>query len=160
MLKKVASTNRFNRDGRFAIIASLYNARYVNSMLRAAKAEIQKAGGAACVVRVPGAFEIPVVASSLARRANGSDPEDRLDALICLGVILRGATTHAQHIGEAVTNALVQIQIMHQVPVVHEVLLLENHQQARQRCMDADHNRGREAAQTALAMARTMQNLR
>ncbi len=160
MLKKVARTNRSNRGGRFAIIASLYNARYVNAMLRAARVEIQKAGGSAWVVRVPGAFEIPVVASCLARRAHDSDPEDRLDALICLGVILRGATTHAQHIGEAVTNALVQIQIMHQVPVVHEVLLLENHQQARQRCMDADHNRGREAAQTALAMARTMQNLR
>jgi 6,7-dimethyl-8-ribityllumazine synthase len=74
-------------------------------------------------------------------------------------VILRGETTHAQHIGEAVSRALVDIQVQTEVPVIHEVLLLENRQQAEVRCLSEDHNRGLEAAQTALEMARIMGSL-
>jgi 6,7-dimethyl-8-ribityllumazine synthase len=152
MLQKIQAKKLSGRDGHFAIIASKYNARYVDAMLRAGKKEIVRAGGKVSVVRVPGAYEIPVVAAKLAR-------SQKFSGIICLGVILRGATTHAQHIGEAVSNALVQIQITHEVPVIHEVLLLENEQQAVQRCLDKKHNRGMEAAQTALEMARVMANL-
>ena len=158
MLKPVKTKTVRASGGTFAIVASKYNARYVDAMLRAAKMEILRAGGKVEIVRVPGAYEIPVVAAKLARSslATGHSP---LSAIICLGVILRGATTHAQHIGEAVSNALVQIQITHGVPVIHEVLLLENEQQARERCLDKKHNRGTEAAQTALEMARVMASL-
>jgi 6,7-dimethyl-8-ribityllumazine synthase len=155
MLHKLSRKKVQPRGGSFAIVASRYNARYVDAMLRAAQSELKRAGGTVQVVRVPGAYEIPVVAAKLARTA--SPP---LSAILCLGVILRGATTHAQHIGESVSNALVQIQIQHEVPVIHEVLLLENEQQARERCLDKKHNRGTEAAQTALEMARVMNSLR
>ena len=159
MLKPV-KTKFINAFGgsRFAIVASKYNAHFVDAMLRAAKAEILRAGGKVQVVRVPGAYEIPVVAAKLAS-ASRLAPDASLSAILCLGVILRGATTHAQHIGEAVSNALVQIQIQHEVPVIHEVLLLENEQQAVERCLDKKHNRGTEAAQTALAMASVMRSL-
>lgn len=141
--------------GHFAIVASEYNARYVDSMLAAAKATLKAAGVKTVeVVRVPGAFEIPVVAAALCRRLS-----PRVSAVICLGVILRGATTHAQHIGDAVTQALVLLQIQHQVPVIHEVLLLENEEQARQRCIDPKRNRGVEAAGTALRMAQVLGSL-
>lgn len=153
MLQKNQSQKISANGRRFAIVASNYNARYVDAMLRAAKAEILRAGGKVEVIRVPGAYEIPVVAAKLARLSTNYSP---LSAIICLGVILRGATTHAQHIGEAVSNALVQIQIQHEVPVIHEVLLLENEQQAQERCLSRTHNRGTEAAQTALEMARVM----
>jgi len=137
---------------RFAIVASTYNARYVDAMLRAAQAELRRAGGEVLVVRVPGAYEIPVVAAKLSR-------SDEHAAIICLGVILRGATTHAQHIGEAVSFALAQLQILHEIPVIHEVLLLENEQQAKERCLNRTHNRGAEAAQTAIEMAWVMRDL-
>ena len=154
MLKPVRRKSGRVAGGRFAIVASRYNARYVGSMLRAAKAELKRAGAEVQVVRVPGAYEIPVVAKTLARRES-----PRLDAIICLGVILRGETTHAAHIGEAVSRALMQIQIEHEIPVIHEVLLLENEAQARKRCLDPRHNRGAEAAQTALQMAAVMRDL-
>ena len=154
MLQKNKKSTAAKSTATFAIVASRYNAKYVDAMLHAAEAELKRAGGAVRVVRVPGAYEIPVVAARLAR---ASQPP--LGAIICLGVILRGATTHAQHIGEAVSNALVQIQLQHEIPVIHEVLLLENAEQARQRCLDPQHNRGLEAAQTALAMTRVMQTL-
>jgi len=152
MLKPVKTQSIRVASSTFAIVASKYNARFVNAMLRAAKTEILRAGGKVQIVRVPGAYEIPVVAAKLART-------QKFSAILCLGVILRGATPHAQHIGEAVSNALVQIQIQHEVPVIHEVLLLENLRQAVERCLDKKHNRGTEAAQTALAMAQVMARL-
>ena len=155
MLKKASKTKPSAVAGtRVAIVASRYNGRYVNSMLRAAKAELAKAMVAAEVVRVPGAFEIPAVASALARRLTNP-----IDAIVCLGVILRGETTHAENIAQAVTGALAQLQVEHSLPVIHEVLLLENVQQARERCLDARHNRGIEAARTAIEMTRVMRRV-
>jgi 6,7-dimethyl-8-ribityllumazine synthase len=154
MLLPIREQKRQSHGGRFIIIASQYNARYVNSMVAAAKRELKRAGAKNInIIRVPGAFEIPVVASRLARMAV---EEPRITVLICLGVILRGQTSHAAHIGEAVSRALMQIQIRFEIPVIHEVLLLENEDQARVRCLGRQHNRGREAAQTALAMAKVM----
>jgi 6,7-dimethyl-8-ribityllumazine synthase len=154
MLKTVKTKTVRAGGGNFVIVASKYNARYVDAMLRAAKTELQRAGAKIQIVRVPGAYEIPVVAAKLARTA------PQLSAIICLGVILRGETVHAAHIGEAVSGALMQIQLEHEIPVIHEVLLLENKAQAQKRCLSKTHNRGAEAAQTALAMARVMKNLR
>lgn len=159
MLKAIRGTGR-GRAGRgdeqFAIVASRYNARYANAMVRAASAELHHAGVKHVrIVRVPGAYEIPLVAARLARSAR----RDRLAAIICLGVILRGQTAHANLIGEAVTRALTEIQLDYELPVIHEVLLLDNEEQARVRCLGRKHNRGAEAAQTALAMGEVMRHL-
>jgi len=161
MLRRNQQTETEMGSASFAIIASRYNARYVDSMLRAAKAELWRADVSSIqIVRVPGAYEIPVVAARLAKSAaRASDDASRLSAIICLGVILRGETVHAAHIGEAVSRAFMEIQIAHEIPIIHEVLLLENEAQARVRCLNSKHNRGTEAAQAALAMARVMKKL-
>ena len=166
MLKPIKAKAFRAGDARFAIVASQYNARYVDAMLQAATEELERAGARAVqVVRVPGAYEVPVVAARLARASSDHASRithhiSRLSAIICLGVILRGETVHAAHIGEAVSRALMQIQLEHEIPVVHEVLLLENEVQARARCLNPKHNRGAEAAQTAMAMAHVMEKLR
>ena len=155
MLKPVRSRARSPKlGGRFAIVASEYNARYVDAMVRAARAELKSAGAEEVrVVRVPGAFEVPVAAGALARQCPG------WDAVICLGVIMQGQTSHAQHVGEAVTAALAQIAVTTGVPMIHEVLVFTSEEQARVRCLGRKFNRGAEAAQTALKMAAVMREL-
>src|SRR5690348_3037159 len=129
MLTAVQSRTLRARTHSFAIVASQYNPKYVNAMLRAARAELKRSGAANIqTFRVPGAYEIPLVAARLARRAAQHPDNSKavVSAVICLGVILRGETVHAAHIGEAVSRALMEIQLKFEVPVIHQVLLLEN----------------------------------
>jgi 6,7-dimethyl-8-ribityllumazine synthase len=155
MLKETKVPTSMNaKGGRFAIVASKYNARYVDAMLAAAKGILQKARAEEIqIVRVPGGFEITLVAARLA----GDYPSP--SAVICLGVILLGATTHAQSISDVVSYALGTIALQTGVPVIHEVLLLENEQQAAERCLGKKHNRGAEAALTAIEMNRLLERL-
>lgn len=159
MLRKVRTSHVRDLAGRFAIVASRYNGRYVDSMVRAARRALEEAGAQVELVRVPGAYEIPLATELLARRTL-ANPGAAPVAILCLGVILRGETVHAAHIGEAVSRALMEIQLRHGIPVIHEVLLLENQEQAVKRCLDPRHNRGLEAAHTALEMARVVERLR
>ncbi len=156
MLKKISvSQHKAMANRRVAIVASKYNQRYVDCMLKAAQAVLKEAGVAEIkVVRVPGAYEIPVVAEALARAE-----VDPFHAIICLGVVIQGETEHARLISEGVSQVLAQIQVTHCLPVIHGVLLLHNEEQARVRCLDKQHNRGTEAAQTALAMVDVMGRL-
>ncbi len=154
MLKEIKVTGVKKTGGRFAIVASKYNAQYVDAMLRAATAILKKAGAKEIqIIHVPGAFEIPVVVSKLASALPAPS------AIICLGVILRGATTHAQVVSEVVSQQLGDIAVRTCVPVIHEVLLLENEPQARERCLSKTHNRGAEAALTALEMSALLARL-
>jgi 6,7-dimethyl-8-ribityllumazine synthase len=164
MLKRVKSAKHRTAGGNFAIVASKYNSRYVDAMLRAAQSELKRAGAKVQIVRVPGAFEIPAVAAKLA--AGGAEVgspithhASRPAAIICLGVIFQGQTSHAQHIGWGVTHALAQIQILHRLPVIHGVFVFEKEEHAKVRCLGRTHNRGREAALTALEMAGVMAGL-
>ena len=139
---------------RIAIVAAKYNEVYVNGMVDAAVACLRTAGASVEVVRVPGAFEIPVAAASLVRAEAW-----KLDAVICLGVIWQGETDHAQQIGGAVTNALMGLQMETGVPCIHEVLTIRSEEQARARCLSVETNRGLEAAGTALEMGRLLREL-
>jgi 6,7-dimethyl-8-ribityllumazine synthase len=154
MLRAVQPGRR-DPGGHFAIIAARYNARYVDALLQGARRELTAAKADSIrVIRVPGSFEIPAVAARLARTRT---PE--LSAILCFGVILRGETTHAQHIAESVSHALARIQVTFELPVIHGVYLFENREQARVRCLGKTHNRGIECARVALEMAAVMREL-
>ena len=152
MLRKIQHKKIQPGGGSFAIVASRYNSEYVDAMLRAAREELLRAGAHIRIVRVPGAFEIPAVAARLAQPR-------RYAAIICLGVIFQGETGHAKHIGWGVTHALAQIQVLQKIPVIHGVFIFEKVKHARVRCLGKKHNRGTEAAQTALEMARVMKQV-
>ena len=154
MLKIQKPKRRSGAGLRIAIVASRYNELYVDGMLAAARGYLVHSGASVEEVRVPGAFEIPVAVSCLLKRIEG-----RPDAILCLGVIWVGETSHAQHIGEAVTSALMALQIETAAPCIHEVLSVRSEEQAKARCLEPKTNRGLEAAATALEMGRLVRDL-
>ena len=153
MLKRVSKSSAKATGATFAIVASKYNGHYVDAMLKAAQRELKQAGAKVRVIRVPGAFEVPAVAAQLAAL------EPKPSAIICFGVIFQGQTSHAQHVGWGVTHALAQIQVQQRIPVIHGVFIFEKQEHAKVRCLGRTHNRGTEAAHTALEMAKVMRGL-
>ena len=139
----------------FAIVAGQYNPDYVRALVEHARAEFLAISPSfnVTVYEVPGAFEIPLVVQEVATRGG-------VDAIVALGVIIEGETQHAALIGTEVTRALQQLALAHRIPVIHEVLLLKNEEQARVRCMGEELNRGTEAARVAARMAQTLSELR
>ena len=128
---------------RFALVVSEYNRVYTDALLASAQAALK--GHDLKIVRVPGAFEIPLQVQRLARTK-------RYGAVIALGLIWQGRTEHAREILRAVTDALMRISLETDVPVLHEVLAVKTEAEARARCQGAKLNRGREAAEAALAL--------
>ena len=139
----------------FAIVASRFNAQYVDGLVEHALDELRALApnAAVSVHRVPGAFEVPVVVGEVASR-------DRVDAIIACGVILQGETDHAQNLSRSVTDALQRIAIEHGVPVINAVLSFDNEQQAVARCLEKKINRGTKAAHAAVEIANVMAELR
>lgn len=155
MLKPIAKRSGKARKGSFAIVAAKYNSEYTDALVTNAIAELEGGGASRIeVIRVPGSFEIPGVAHRLTRT---DDP--KFDVVICFGVIFQGATSHAQNIAQAVSNALAMLQLRSDTPIIHGVLHFENEEQARVRCLKAEHNRGREAARTAMEMLEVSRKL-
>ena len=139
----------------FAIVASKFNPEYVQGLVNHATAELRAlaTGANLSLYQVPGAFEIPVVVRELAVQKRG-------DAILAVGVILKGQTDHAEHLARSVTEALQRIVLDHGVPVIHCVLSFENQSQARERCLGDKINRGTEAARAAISIANVMLELR
>jgi 6,7-dimethyl-8-ribityllumazine synthase len=129
---------------RFGLVASLFNREYTDALTDSARAALK--GHELTVVRVPGAFEIPLQVQRLARAK-------RYDAVLAFGVVWQGKTLHAQEILRAATDALMRIGLETDTPVIHQILAVANESEARARCMGARLNRGREGAQAALALA-------
>lgn len=138
----------------FAIVASQYNLGFVQPLVDNAYRELSELeqGSSISLTWVPGAFEVPLAVKLVAN-------QKKFDAILALGVIIQGETAHATLIGQSVTTALQDIALSNLVPVIHEVLLVENEAQAQARCIEQEHNRGIEAARAAVASARTAREL-
>ncbi len=139
----------------FAIVASQYNAEYVDGLVEHAREELADIcpGGALSIYEVPGAFEIPLLVQELAERGG-------VDAIIAFGVIIEGETRHADHIGQTVSQTLMRLALRFRIPVIHEVLLVSSAEQAKARCLGKELNRGVEAARTAVRMAHLFSELK
>src|SRR6266704_6109281 len=156
-MPKIAPTRPRASDKQrtFIIVASQFNAPYVEGLVDHATEELRALAPNAnvSIERVPGAFEIPVVVRELAR-------QEKADAIIACGVILKGKTDHARNLSRSVTDALQRIAVNQGVPVINVVLSFDSELQARERCLENRINRGTEAARAAVEIANVMSDLR
>ena len=137
------------RGRKVAIVAARFNEFIVSSLLKGATASWAEHGGAAedlLVARVPGAFELPVVARKLA--ASG-----RWDAVIALGCVIRGDTPHFEYVAGECARGLNLVALETGVPVIFGVLTVETVDQALERAATTEANKGGESMDTALEMA-------
>jgi 6,7-dimethyl-8-ribityllumazine synthase len=104
------------------------------------------------VVWTPGAFELPVAANALATGGNYA-------AIICLGAVIRGETTHDQHINRAVSMQLASISVRRRIPVAFGLLTCESLEQAINRAGGTMGNKGSECAEAALRMANLLREI-
>jgi 6,7-dimethyl-8-ribityllumazine synthase len=139
---------------RFAIVASEYNRAYVDGLIKFASQELKEivSDPQITVVRVPGSFEIPIGVQTVAEKT-------KPDAILAFGLIFDGETLHASLIATAVTQALMAISLRTSIPVLHEVLVVKNDEQATARCLSPKINRGTEAARAAVRILQSLRNL-
>ena len=146
-------------DGlRFAVIASRFNDEIVAGLLDGALECLARHGAAdeaIALYRVPGAFEIPMLAAKLAAK-----PVADYDALITLGCLIRGDTPHFDFISAQVTNDLSRVAIDARVPVAFGVITCNAYEQAVERSSKGRGNKGWEAALAAIEMANLWRALR
>jgi 6,7-dimethyl-8-ribityllumazine synthase len=143
-------------NGRFSIVISRYNETITSRLLSGAVETLVEHGVAdesIDVVWVPGAFEIPLVAARQA--ASG-----RYVAVLCLGAVIRGETTHDQHINRAVSLELARIGVESGVPVLFGLLTCDTLEQAIHRAGGNVGNKGAECARAALEMVDLLKKLK
>lgn len=143
------------QDARFALVASRFNQFITQSLLDGALDALRRHGAdldQVTVVWCPGSFEIPLVARKLA--------ESRAyDAVICLGAVIRGATSHYDHVAGQVAGGIAQVSQATGVPVLFGVLTTETIEQAIERAGTKAGNKGSETALAAIEMVNLLRQL-
>jgi len=136
-------------DRTFAIVAARWHERFASSLLEGAVETLVRHGAdeeGIEVFRCPGSFEIPQVASCVERNRD-------VDAIVCLGVLVRGETPHFDYIASEATAGIGRVGTDGDVPVAYGVLTCETMEQAMARSGSKQGNKGAEAAEAAIEMA-------
>jgi 6,7-dimethyl-8-ribityllumazine synthase len=145
-----------DRDVRFAIVLSRFNEVIGKSLLEGAEDVLRRHGVSddhITVVRVPGAFEIPLAAQELAKSGKYS-------AIVCLGAVIRGATSHYDYVAGQMAAGIAQVGLSTGVPIGFGVLTTDTIEQAVERAGSKAGNKGADAALAALEMADLLKKIR
>ena len=136
------------------IVAGQWHTQIADGLLAGARRVLDASGASVTVVRVPGSFELPVVTRAAL--------DAGADAVVALGVIIRGGTPHFEYVSDAATSGLTQVTIATGKPVGFGVLTLDDEKQGLDRAglPDSKEDKGREAAQAAVATAVLLRELR
>jgi 6,7-dimethyl-8-ribityllumazine synthase len=152
---KLQKRSRNTVELKFGIVVATFNRFVTSKLLSSCLTGLAKQGVKdhnIQVVRVPGAFEIPLVAKTLAMTK-------QFDAVICLGAVIRGDTPHFDYISAEATRGIGQAALDAGVPIIFGVLTTETVAQATERADPAKFNRGGEAAKSAIEMARVFRQI-
>jgi len=155
MNMKVIEGKLIAREGRFAIVAARFNEFIVSKLVAGAEDTLVRHGANTediTLVWVPGAFEIPLAAQKLAQSG-------QYQAVICVGAVIRGSTTHYDYVCNEVSKGIAQVNLQTGVPVTFGVLTTENIEQAIERAGTKAGNKGADAAMAALELADLMPQL-
>jgi 6,7-dimethyl-8-ribityllumazine synthase len=142
-------------DCKFAIVVSMFNEAVTSRLLAAAESTLNQLGIPLVhrqIFRVPGAFEIPLIAKTAAQ-------SNRFDAVICLGAVIRGETPHFEYICAETARGIGQAALETGIPIIFGVLTTDTVDQAMERSGKPERNKGADAARTALEMAILMKGL-
>ena len=141
---------------RFAVVLSRFNSLVGDRLLEGALDTLRRHGASdddITLARVPGAFEIPLVASEMAKAGT-------FDAVICLGAVIRGATAHFDYVAGPLASGLANIAVQTGVPVLFGVLTTDTIEQALERAGTKAGNKGADVAAAAIEMANLLRNIR
>jgi 6,7-dimethyl-8-ribityllumazine synthase len=141
---------------RIGIVASRFNTAVTERLLSGATEALRRHGladGDVELVRVSGAFEIPLAAHELAETG-------RVDAIVCIGAVVRGETPHFDYIAASVVSEISRLSVQHGLPMTLGILTTDSIDQALARSGGGHGNKGEEAAVTAIEMANLCRSLR
>ncbi len=144
-----------NCTGRYAIVVARFNSFVVESLLAGALDTLQRHGISdkdITIVRVPGAFEMPLAVKKVARSGN-------YDAIIALGAVIRGGTPHFEYVAGECVKGIAHVSLDSNVPVAFGVLTVDSIEQAIERSGTKAGNKGAEATLSALEMVSLLKNL-
>ena len=139
---------------KIGLVASRFNSFLVEQLVKGAVDAYTRSSGdesQLTLVKVPGAYEMPVVADALAKGG--------CDAVVCLGAVIQGATAHAGLINSATSEAFTRISVKTGIPVIDGIVSSENLEQAIERCGTKQGNKGFSAMQSAIEMVDVMRKL-
>lgn len=139
---------------KIAIVVSQFNQAITSELLHGAKNYLLEAGVAEEAIHtvfVPGAIEIPLISKLLAKK-------NHYDAIIALGAVIRGETSHYDYVCNQVSQGCQQVMLEFEIPVIFGVLTTENEQQALDRIGGKEGHKGRDAAEAALAMIKIIRD--
>lgn len=145
------------KDACVVIVRTEWNAAIVDALEKGAVAEVTRAGARAHVITVPGAFEIPWAIRAYWDAHKYKD--DRPQAFVALGCVLRGDTPHFEYVCRAVTDGVLQLNLTLPIPTIFGVLTVDNQQQADERIGGRHGHKGEEAGITALKMIAVKKSL-
>ena len=152
----VIEGNYSGKDLSIGIVVSRFNEFVTKSMLEGALNELRRAGTSETsitVTWVPGAYEIPLACQTLAQMKTP-------DALIAIGCIIRGETTHYEHLAQTVCDGLQKVALDSNMPIGFGIITVENMAQAMDRAGGKQGNKGRDAARSALEMIHLIRELK
>lgn len=155
-IKRHHEAINLNTEGhRYAVVAARFNQTITQKLLDGALEGLKECGMRAeeiCIVWVPGAFELPLVAKKLAK-------SNRYDAIICIGAVIRGETAHFDYVADGAASGILQASLSTGIPLMFSVLTTENWEQAEARAGHKEDNVGYHSALSAVEMVNLLKKL-